>query len=68
MTTYVALLRAINLGSHNKIAMADLAAMFADLGMHEPRTLILSGNVVFGSRERSPARLESLLESAAGRR
>jgi uncharacterized protein (DUF1697 family) len=67
VTTYVALLRAINLGSHNKIAMADLKALFADLGMHEPITLILSGNVVFGSRERSAARLESLLESATAK-
>ena len=68
MTTYVALLRAINLGAHNKIAMADLQSMFADLGMHEPRTLILSGNVVFGSRERSAEKLESLLESATAKR
>jgi hypothetical protein len=32
MKTYVALLRGINLGAHNKVPMADLRALFAGLG------------------------------------
>jgi uncharacterized protein (DUF1697 family) len=67
MTTYVALLRAINLGSHNKIAMADLKAMCGDLGLEDARTLILSGNVVFRCRETGPQKLERTLEAATAK-
>ena len=59
----VALLRAVNLGSHQKLPMADLRDLLADLGFTDPRTLLQTGNVVFGSR-RSPARLETELEAA----
>ena len=44
MTTYIAVLRAINLGAHNRIAMADLRAMLEKIGFEEPRTIVLSGN------------------------
>jgi uncharacterized protein (DUF1697 family) len=45
--TYVALLRAINLGSHNKIAMPALKAVFESLGAEGVNTYVQSGNVVF---------------------
>ncbi len=45
--TYIALLRGINVGGHRKIAMADLRALFADLGYGVVRTYVQSGNVVF---------------------
>ena len=38
MTTYIGVLRAINLGSHNKIAMSDLRAMLEKVGCEEPKT------------------------------
>ncbi|MCA9560522.1 MAG: DUF1697 domain-containing protein [Myxococcales bacterium] len=44
---HVALLRAINLGGHNKLPMADLRALFTDLGCADVRTYIQSGNVVY---------------------
>jgi uncharacterized protein (DUF1697 family) len=44
---YVALLRAINLGSINKVPMKELALMFADAGCASVTTYIQSGNVVF---------------------
>ena len=47
MTTYIGVLRAINIGSHNRIAMADLRAMLEKVGCEDPKTLIVSGNVVF---------------------
>ena len=68
MTTYIGLLRAINLGSHNKVAMKELCAMLASLDMQEPRSLLQSGNVVFGSDARSTAKLESVLEAALAKR
>ena len=64
MTTYIGLLRAINLGSHNKIAMSDLRALLERLGFVDPKTLILSGNVVFKSAEKSAAKIERTLEAA----
>ena len=65
MTTYVGVLRAINLGSHNKIAMSDLRAMMEKVGFEEARTLILSGNIVFKSSSSSAGKLERLLEEAS---
>jgi uncharacterized protein (DUF1697 family) len=46
MTAYVALLRAVNVGGRG-IKMAELRALFADLGFAAARTHLQSGNVVF---------------------
>lgn len=68
MTTHIGLLRAVNLGPHNRVAMKELCALLAKLGMHEPRSLLQSGNVVFGSVVKSTAQLESVLETAVAKR
>jgi uncharacterized protein (DUF1697 family) len=47
VTVHVALLRAVNLGPHNKLPMKDLAAFFSAAGAKDVRTFINSGNVVF---------------------
>ncbi|MGH9119213.1 MAG: DUF1697 domain-containing protein [Acidimicrobiales bacterium] len=47
MTTWVALLRGINLGRARRVAMADLRALLEGLGYGEVRTLLQSGNAVF---------------------
>lgn len=65
MTTYVGVLRAINLGSHNKIAMSDLRAMMEKIGLEDPKTLILSGNIVFKSATSSADKVEKMLEAAS---
>lgn len=65
MTTYITVLRAINLGAHNRVAMADLRAMLAKLKLEDPKTLLLSGNAVFKSRSASSAALERQLEAAS---
>ncbi len=65
MTTYIALLRAINLAGKNKVAMSDLRELLADMGLRDARTLLQSGNVVFGAATRSAAQLERDLETAA---
>ena len=51
MSTFVALLRGINLGGKNSLAMTELAAMFESLGCKAVRTYIQSGNVVFEASE-----------------
>jgi uncharacterized protein (DUF1697 family) len=47
MTTYVALLRGINVGGKNKLPMADLKHALEARGFENVRTLLNSGNVVF---------------------
>ena len=47
MPTHVALLRGINVGGRNKVAMADLRAVVSGLGHTDVATYIQSGNVVF---------------------
>jgi uncharacterized protein (DUF1697 family) len=47
MATYVALLRAVNVGGTGKLTMADLKALCAELGFSRIETYIASGNVVF---------------------
>lgn len=49
MTRYVALLRGINVGSGNRIGMADLRRIVTELGHQDVRTYLQSGNVVFGA-------------------
>lgn len=44
---HVALLRGINVGKAKRVAMAELRALFEDLGFTDVRTLLNSGNVVF---------------------
>jgi uncharacterized protein (DUF1697 family) len=52
MPRHIALLRGINVGSNNRIAMADLRELLAANGFEDPRTLLQSGNVVLSSRKR----------------
>jgi uncharacterized protein (DUF1697 family) len=61
--THLALLRGINVGGKNALAMKDLARMFADAGCTEVRTFIQSGNVVF----RPPAKAPKLSEAIAAK-
>ena len=65
---HIALLRAVNLGGHNKVPMAELRRMFTDIGFTNARTLLQSGNVVFTGDGRSTHELEALLEEAAQER
>ncbi|MGD0503565.1 MAG: DUF1697 domain-containing protein [Steroidobacteraceae bacterium] len=47
MATYVALLRAVNVGGTGKLPMADLKSLCTELGFAKVETYIASGNVVF---------------------
>ncbi|HTR78430.1 MAG TPA: DUF1697 domain-containing protein [Gemmatimonadaceae bacterium] len=68
MTTYIALLRGINVGGHNLVSMAVLRDLLADLGYTDGRTLLQSGNLVFRAAARASAGLEGVLEREAERR
>lgn len=47
MTTFIALLRGVNVVGRNKVPMADLRTLVERLGGSNVRTYIASGNVVF---------------------
>ena len=64
---YVALLRGINVGGHNPVAMADLREAFATGGYDAVSTYIQSGNVLFESDAPGDA-LEDELEEMLERR
>jgi uncharacterized protein (DUF1697 family) len=64
---YVALLRGINVGGRNPVAMADLRAAFETAGYGAVRTYIQSGNVLFESDAPSTS-LENDLEGMLERR
>jgi uncharacterized protein (DUF1697 family) len=46
---HVALLRGVNVGTAQRVAMADLRRIAVDLGFERPETLLNSGNLVFGA-------------------
>jgi uncharacterized protein (DUF1697 family) len=64
---YVALLRGINVGGRNKVAMADLRDVFEQAGHRSVRTYIQSGNVLFES-DRASGELAEHLEGELERR
>jgi uncharacterized protein (DUF1697 family) len=64
MTTWVALLRGINVGRAKRLGMADLRALVEGAGYAQARTLLNSGNVVFSGPADAPERIAARLESA----
>ena len=50
MTSFIALLRAVNVGGTGKLPMTDLKSMCESAGFRCVRTYIASGNVVFESK------------------
>jgi uncharacterized protein (DUF1697 family) len=68
MTTYVALLRGVNVGGVN-LKMAALAEVVRGLGYENVKTVLASGNVLFESPDAAAAakeKLENALRSAFG--
>jgi uncharacterized protein (DUF1697 family) len=61
MTSFVALLRAVNVGGTGKLPMSDLKLICEELGFGAVRTYIASGNVLFTTRK-SEAAVKAALE------
>lgn len=53
MARHVVLLRGINLGSRNRIAMPELRSLLEDAGFEDVSTYVQSGNVVLSSAKKS---------------
>jgi uncharacterized protein (DUF1697 family) len=67
--TYIALLRGVNLGANRRMVMADLRAWLTELGYTDVRTLVQSGNVVFGAPDSATVVTRALakrIEEGAG--
>ena len=62
MTTFIALLRAVNVGGTGKLAMTDLEAICEAANCRGVRTYIASGNVVFESTHSEKAIQKALQE------
>ena len=70
MSTFIALLRAVNVGGTGKLPMTELKRMCEAAGFTAVRTYIASGNVVFDSKKSAPqvkATLEAALLQYAGK-
>lgn len=61
---WVLLLRAVNLGPTNKLAMRDLTSLLEGLGHTEVKTYLNSGNATFESPKRSARQLAEEVEAA----
>ena len=65
---HVALLRGINVGGRNKLAMKDLVSMFSDAGCGRVRTYIQSGNVLFEAAPGLARRIGSVIQESINER
>jgi uncharacterized protein (DUF1697 family) len=64
---WVLLLRAVNLGPRNKLAMADLREVLKGLGHEDVTTYLNSGNATFTSSKRSAKAIAGEVEQALER-
>jgi uncharacterized protein (DUF1697 family) len=71
VTTWVALLRAVNVGGTTKLPMEQLRAICVEAGFSNVRTYIASGNVLLESGQEEAAvrgSIESAIERTYGKR
>jgi uncharacterized protein (DUF1697 family) len=66
VTSYLVLLRGINVGGRNKVSMAGLRQLLEDLGYSDVSTYIASGNVMLRS-DRPAAEIKERIEEALPR-
>jgi uncharacterized protein (DUF1697 family) len=66
-TTWVALLRGINVGRNKRIAMSELRTMLLSLGYADVRTHLQSGNAIFSAQRREPEALQHELSAGIKR-
>lgn len=69
MSTYISILRGINVSGQKKIKMADLKEHYEAIGFTNVQTYIQSGNVIFDSEkpiEKLPGLIHSKIERVYG--
>jgi uncharacterized protein (DUF1697 family) len=63
MTTYIALLRGINVSGQNSIRMAELKNSFSVLGFSDVQTYLQSGNVLFNTVKSDEGKLAEVIQA-----
>jgi uncharacterized protein (DUF1697 family) len=63
MTTYISLLRGINVSGQKKIQMKELKSLYESLGLENVITYIQSGNVIFSCGEKNELKLVDLISN-----
>ena len=69
MTTFIALLRGINVGGNRMVAMGELRDLCREAGLADVRSYVNSGNLVFtgtGKPEEQEKRIEAAIEKHYG--
>lgn len=64
MQTYIALLRGINVGGHNKILMIELRELLTKSGFKNVKTYVQSGNVIFQSANEDAEAIENSIQKS----
>jgi uncharacterized protein (DUF1697 family) len=67
MTTWIALLRGVNVSGAGKLPMAEFRDMLAGMGLGRVQTYIQSGNAVFDSELAGPV-LEAMIRDGVSKR
>jgi uncharacterized protein (DUF1697 family) len=67
MAVVISLLRAVNVGPHNKVKMDTLRELYTELGLRDVQSYVQSGNVVFRTTAQDLARLRNRLEAAVAK-
>lgn len=62
MSTWICLLRGVNLGAQNKLNMPALRAALAEAGLSDVRTYLQSGNVIADSDATTPEEIAGMVE------
>lgn len=68
MASYVALLRAVNVGGSSQVRMDDLRALLVEMGYSEVQSILQSGNLIFRAAPSDDEKIEHRLETAIGKR
>ena len=68
MTTFVALLRGVNVGKTKRVPMVEFRRLLAGLGHTDVATLLNSGNAVFRSKSVATPRIASGIAQAISRK
>lgn len=63
MTTYISILRGINVSGQRLIKMDVLKKLYESLNFETIQTYVQSGNVIFSSKENEPKKLEKIISS-----
>jgi uncharacterized protein (DUF1697 family) len=63
MTTYISMLRGINVGANKRIKMGELRNLYRSLNFKDVKTFIQSGNVIFNSQYMNSSDLMDKIET-----